>query len=429
MTRKHKSSQRSRRRLLNYPLAATTFFFAIFNVQIFSLIIPLLIMAVTGLCALKFHRELVGYGAELKVVLIFPAIVMLSATWSDVPTISLWYGIQLLVTIFVGILIGICATSREIVRGIYYAMAIVVIASLISGQTGPSAAGPVLIGITGSKDAMGFVGLTLFAAALGVATDAGQPTFSRLSTLVFLPLGAGIAAGVEALSSALAAVGFALAFLGFLTLKRFDRWSRWTFVVIGLIAVMFAALALAGTGFSSDRVLAAFNKDPTLTGRTTLWDWADIWISRAPLLGHGYKAFWLGDSNETASVLSMFGQTDGRVFQFHNTFREILVDLGWVGLLAFLAAALVFVYFALMNVMNFPSSTTAFFASMLLLLVARSPFESIVLVFYPYTVLFYACGIASLMPRLKLRHRTPMPRWPSLPNAELTPSVGIQQTR
>ena len=35
-------------------------------------------------------------------------------------------------------------------------------------------------------------------------------------------------------------------------------------------------------------------KDARLTGRTLLWEEADSLIAQAPLVGHGYKAIWLG---------------------------------------------------------------------------------------------------------------------------------------
>jgi exopolysaccharide production protein ExoQ len=395
-----------------FPVAVTTFFFTILNIQITSLVLPMLIVMMAGLCSLIYHRQLLRCFADLKVIAIFPLLVLLSSFWSDVPTTSLWYGMQLVITILAGILIGSCATSREIVRGIYYAMVIVTVASLISGEKGPSAVGPVLIGVTGSKDAMGFVGLTLFAAALSLGVDREQPKWSRLSTLVFLPVGAAIATGVEALTTALAIFAVAIVFSGLMTLKRLEINLRWVLLGLGATAALCAIIGVMLSGLSIDSVLLALNKDTTLTGRTTLWASADEWIDKAPILGHGYKAFWLGGSNESLSLLAMFGLTDGRVFQFHNTYREIMVDLGGAGLLALLAAGVPFIYCSLINAFYYPSSPNAFFATILILLAARSPVESIVLVFYPYTVLFYACGVAAALTWLSRKRRPAISRSP-----------------
>jgi exopolysaccharide production protein ExoQ len=365
---------------------------------------PLLILAATFLCLLKYHRPLLQFAIDFKALLLFPAVILLSVIWSGNPSISLWYGLQLEVTILIGVVVGLCISAQDAIRGIFYAMAFIVIVSLISGRTGPSAEGPVLIGVTGSKDMMGYVGMTLFAVGLSVAFDPKQPRVARLSTIVFVPLGALVATGVHAAASALGAVALGMMFIGFMTLKPFDPTARLGLSFLALMVGSIALLAILMSGFSSGDVLAALNKDSTLTGRTVLWAWADEYIAAAPILGHGYRSFWLG--SDSLTLLSMFGLSDGRAFQFHNTYKEILVDLGWVGLLGFLIGGITFLYYALSEVFAKPSAPSAFFASMLLLLAARTPIETIVLVFYPYTALLYVCGTASIVAR-SARNRRP----------------------
>jgi exopolysaccharide production protein ExoQ len=75
-------------------------------------------------------------------------------------------------------------------------------------------------------------------------------------------------------------------------------------------------------------------KDARLTGRTLLWEEADRLIVQAPVIGHGYKAIWLGPKGK--GLLARNNQKDGRAFHFHDTFRELLADLGIVGLGLFL---------------------------------------------------------------------------------------------
>jgi O-antigen ligase len=47
------------------------------------------------------------------------------------------------------------------------------------------------------------------------------------------------------------------------------------------------------TGFSINRLSNILFGDPTFTGRTVIWDFADIEIARRPLFGWGYQSFWL----------------------------------------------------------------------------------------------------------------------------------------
>jgi exopolysaccharide production protein ExoQ len=75
-------------------------------------------------------------------------------------------------------------------------------------------------------------------------------------------------------------------------------------------------------------------KDARLTGRTLLWEEADRLIAQSPVIGHGYKAIWLGP--EGKGLLARNNQKDGRAFHFHDTFRELLADLGMIGLALFL---------------------------------------------------------------------------------------------
>src|SRR5215471_3351254 len=365
------------------------FCFAIFYIQIFSQIIPVLILLVTALFMFLYKGRLLFFIANNKVVLLFPLIVLLSAIVSDVPSISLYYGFQLCLTIAIGVLLGVCATPRQLLRGIFLAAAVITVASIISGRTGSSEVGPVLIGLTGSKDQMGFLGMTLAAAGMAVLFDRHQHPYYRIPAILLIPLGAYIAANVEAAATKLAVVGFVFAFLGFLCLRYVSKFSRVglaAFVVAIIIPASLTVLALMlDFGESGGAVLKALNKDTTLTGRTLLWAVADNWIEQSPVFGHGYRSFWLGNSADSIALLSQFGLTDGRVFQFHQTFREILVDTGWVGLLAFLAAAGVFFYYVLKNVILYPSASSAFMASMYLLFVIRMPIESIIIIFSPHT--------------------------------------------
>jgi exopolysaccharide production protein ExoQ len=382
-----------------FAVMFVAFFFTAFNVQVDSTIIPLLIVSVYCVFLLKYHRHLLSLLQKVKILSLFPIWVMLSVIWSAIPGATVWYGLQLLITITTGMLVGASFTQRQLIRGIFVAMVIVTIASLISGQEGPSAVGPVLIGVTGSKDSMGFVGATLFSAGLAVLFDKQQPRNFRIFSFPFIPLGAYIASSVEAATSTLAVIACAVVFFSVLGFRYINRKFRILSVIFALMfAIPLGSIIYISTfGASTEPILSALNKDRTLTGRTLLWEKADEWIEQSPTLGHGYKAFWLGESIESVATLRNFGLTDGRTFQFHNTYREILVDLGWVGLLAFLSGGIVFLYCTISNAITFPSASSGFIVSVFLLCVARSPIESIVLVFYSYTALFYACGTAALV--------------------------------
>jgi exopolysaccharide production protein ExoQ len=375
------------------------FFFALFCVQVAPAIVPVISVAMFMLYAFLYRDQLFLFLVKNKTIMIYPLVVLLSAAWSSVPFQSFSGGVQLCVTMGAGVLMGVSATPRQLIRGLFLSTAAITVVSIVSGRMGASAAGPVLVGVTGSKDQMGFVAMTLMASAVGVLFDRRQRFVYRLSALALAPVGAYVAVSVQSSAPMIAAVGFPVAFLSFFILRYFRPNDRALLVVL-LIVV---AVPLSLTFYAAlperlgDAVLHALNKNTTLTGRTMLWEKADQWIASAPELGYGYRSFWVGNSADATGMLHHFGVDDGRAFQFHHTIREILVDTGWIGLLSFALTVIIFLRYVLADAFLYPSSSSAFIATMYILLVARSSIETIVIGNYVYTSLFYACGTAAIV--------------------------------
>ena len=98
---------------------------------------------------------------------------------------------------------------------------------------------------------------------------------------------------------------------------------------IALIMGTTIALAVVGAGISYAKEIALFlGKDPTLTGRTAIWQASMPLIMKHPILGYGYKAFWRGYQGESASVSFA---THWAVTSAHNAFLEVWLTLGAVG--------------------------------------------------------------------------------------------------
>ena len=78
----------------------------------------------------------------------------------------------------------------------------------------------------------------------------------------------------------------------------------------------------------SEALLAALGKDPTLTGRTAIWN--DVWAAamQRPWLGHGYNAFWGVDSVPANWIRY---QTQWAVPSAHNGWLDVLIQLGFIG--------------------------------------------------------------------------------------------------
>jgi len=77
----------------------------------------------------------------------------------------------------------------------------------------------------------------------------------------------------------------------------------------------------------STTVAEFFGRDPTLHGRTGIWD-AVLAQQTNPLWGVGYQTFWLGDR-----LVSVSGRLQsGIINEAHNGYLEIYLNLGVVGL-------------------------------------------------------------------------------------------------
>ena len=108
---------------------------------------------------------------------------------------------------------------------------------------------------------------------------------------------------------------------------------RRTGPVFGVIAVWSLGVALVG-GFwvwseFSVEILALFGKDPSLTGRTEIWDAITRMTERRPGLGYGYSAFWLPHSEPMEWIRH---ETGWRVPSAHQGWLDLRAELGWAGI-------------------------------------------------------------------------------------------------
>jgi exopolysaccharide production protein ExoQ len=92
-------------------------------------------------------------------------------------------------------------------------------------------------------------------------------------------------------------------------------------------------IAVGSYVFISDPeiVLVAMGKDPSLTGRTDIWASLMRRVSEEPWTGYGYAAFWGRESVPADFVRS---ETGWRVPSAHNGWLDLLVQLGWPGVIS-----------------------------------------------------------------------------------------------
>jgi len=107
-----------------------------------------------------------------------------------------------------------------------------------------------------------------------------------------------------------------------------------------IFVFLFGAISVSLLANNSTQILEMLGKEPTLTGRTDTWELAWDNVKNRPLLGHGYRVFW---SDRSPARLGNFEGWRDNISHSHNTYLDLLLDLGFVGFLSFLFIIVVFI--------------------------------------------------------------------------------------
>lgn len=349
----------------------------------------LLQLAAFGAIIAITARSLPSHIVAALPFLLLPLFATASALWSEVPSVTLRYGVQLGMTVFIGVVLARVLTLRDLMLAVFVGTSLACLFGLVSGRTGPSLEGPVLIGWAGSKNQISYFVLFWIGAALCVLASRQHGLLLRLAAAFSLvPAAFLLVQGDSATALVSAAVlVMVLALLG--ASSWLGRGGRMFLLGSAVLLVVPLLVALPQVEQQTERLRTdVLEKDARLTGRTVLWEAADSLIRQKPVFGHGYKAIWLG--SEGKGLLARNQQRDGRAFHFHDTLRELHVDLGLVGLLLFLAP-LAFVCLRLVPLLLAKiDAPRAFAAGTLLTLLLRIRTELVIGPFLTETVLLYA---------------------------------------
>ena len=99
-------------------------------------------------------------------------------------------------------------------------------------------------------------------------------------------------------------------------------------LVLILVTLILAPLTVVTISYWNE-ILLLLGRDPSLTGRTELWQGAMISVMKRPILGYGYVAFWTGFQGEAANV--SLANRWSSVYA-HSGFLNMLTTLGAAGL-------------------------------------------------------------------------------------------------
>lgn len=357
---------------------------AIAGASLFTLVLtsltPVIVLASMGAFALMRWERLPLVLRDGWPLLLLPGLALLSASWSAVPGTSFYYAVLYLATVLAGMIIGRGMAPGAVLAGFFTAFAVFTVISVLSLRftVWGGGGGIAFVGLTQSKNTAGDMAGVGLLATLCFFFSA----FSRrrlvlmavaLAVVPFLLFALWFSRATGALVATTAISGVTLAWLASRLLTVQAR------TAIFLVAVVLIALLIATQHYwlppLFDAVLENSGKDAGLTGRADLWMYADDLISRKPLLGLGYNGFWVHNNLDAEYIWRHMGISTRSGFNFHNTPREILVHMGYVGLVLFAVVAIIGALRLIVLTSRNPTHERIFACAIVLFYAMKMPFE------------------------------------------------------
>lgn len=279
------------------------------------------------------YRHSLGNYARFYWIIAFGLLACLSVFWSAASGVTARAGVQYMSHIACALIAARTINVRTLTLGTLAGICLVVVYSLVFGgyHYDPLDGNYSFVGAFASKNMLGFfasLGIYFAFAALLILNVRGPWLLLVLAT--FGLAGYALFASQSA-TSIIATVATLAVLLGLRVLLLFAPRTRKMFFLGGIVtalSIVFIGLNVGGI----DLVLGAFGKDSTLTGRTYLWSEGLAAWGQTPVFGAGYQGYWVQGFSEAERLWYEFYIGSRTGFHFHNTYIEVLVELGAVGL-------------------------------------------------------------------------------------------------
>ncbi|CUJ19244.1 Lipid A core-O-antigen ligase [Cognatishimia activa] len=338
-------------------------FFAAHMVTRFGSMAALLLLLMTFLILWLRGSKLVEDTALNLLLWGYLLLCLLSTLWSPAPSQTLRLAIQLGITFAFAITAASALSATAFYKTVLWVSLVVIVLSILVGRT---AANGAWVGVFRSKnDFSQFAACAVMAGFAGVLY--GRRRGITLPAFACLGLAAILLVKANSAGALVATAGSCAAMVGLKLLSRFPDMAKVFALTILFLTVTLVALAVTFNFSVFQQILLdATGKDVTLTGRTELWAIAFEEIAQRPLLGIGYKGYWV-PGNPTAEMLwEEFGIASKQGFHFHHTLISNAVEVGLIGVtvmgLLFFAAFFRLVRWSIED----PSAETGFLAALMI---------------------------------------------------------------
>jgi exopolysaccharide production protein ExoQ len=266
-----------------------------------------------------------------KLLFLLVALTMVSVFWSDDPALTFRRSVALIGTTLFGVYFARRFSLSDQLRLLSRVFVVAAVLSLVFVAILPQygladpAFGYAWQGIYGHKNNLGA------AMALGVVVFVFRAVSDRQRSLRWW---AAVGLALLLLLMARSSTGL-VACLFTLSVFILSPALRWTlkrailfFLGVGTLAVGAGLWAISHIAL----VLSMISRDPSFTGRTTIWIISIAMITRHPWIGYGYSEAWPGyGSDIVARLTSLPGMSHA-----HNAILNLWLDLGLLGVVIFI---------------------------------------------------------------------------------------------
>ncbi|WP_249093954.1 O-antigen ligase family protein [Argonema galeatum] len=271
------------------------------------------------------------------------AIVVTSFSWSDFPYDSRKYGLTALLTTLFGVYLASRYSLKEQLRIVAWAVGIAAVFSLfyslalrgagVEQGLHPGAwRGPLM-----HKNMFARLMVVSALPPLLVAMNARR--YRYVWWAVF-----GLTVVLILLSTSKTALVILITLMILVPLYKALRWSDNLAIPFFITIILVGGSIATWTVGNWENFLFSLGRDPTLSGRTYIWDAVMEKIWERPWLGYGFEAFWI-EGGESSYV---WRAVRYKVYQAHNGFLNLGVEIGLLGLL-FFGLSILFAYIRAIN--------------------------------------------------------------------------------
>ena len=279
---------------------------------------------------LIFPKQALRYRKYELILIAIGVLAIVSTAWSQLPTETFKYAASLMLTLLFSLFFYRCYTPQQAIDLITLVIGIMALVGIMLYFAGVSFAyyiDPIsrfnILGLTPLKGLFSHKIYAGIYCALGFYLSfysTYKKTYKVLissSCLLHVML-SGSSTGLVVL------IFTGLIYLYF-NLQRRMKLSRGIGTAIKTSVTILGIIAF--TFFNE--IVIYFGRDPSLTGRTALWEWALYFIQQKPTLGWGYSGIFSDAADAPSRIINDY--TAYQAPHFHNAYLQIMAELGLLG--------------------------------------------------------------------------------------------------